>query len=99
MLVAKLSKDPESLKLLNQWFNKDSNSIPPTYILQPITTHYPHYDDKGSDNAKLRDNDVISWNVTESRLLQALRTAALQAEKDGYISVESKQKFLKSGEI
>ncbi|KAA0707921.1 NACHT domain- and WD repeat-containing protein 1 [Triplophysa tibetana] len=96
VLVAKLSKDPESLKLLNHWFYKDSNSIPPTYILQPITTHYPHYDDKGSENAKLRDNDVISWNVTESRLLQALRTAALQAEKDGYISVESKQKFLKS---
>lgn len=96
VLISKLSKDPESLKLLNQWFTKDSNSIPPTYILQPITANFPHYNDKESENAKLRDNDVISWNVTESRLLQALRTAAVQAEKDGNISVECKQKFLKS---
>uniref|UniRef100_A0A673LBW1 NACHT domain- and WD repeat-containing protein 1-like n=1 Tax=Sinocyclocheilus rhinocerous TaxID=307959 RepID=A0A673LBW1_9TELE len=37
LLVSKLPKDSESLKLLNQWFSKDSNSVPPTYILQPIT--------------------------------------------------------------
>ncbi|XP_051531266.1 NACHT domain- and WD repeat-containing protein 1 [Myxocyprinus asiaticus] len=96
LLLSKLSKDQESLKLLNQWFSKDSNSVPPTYILQPITTHYTHYNDRGSDNGQLRDDDVISWNVTESRILQALRTAALQAERDGDMSVEHKHKFFKS---
>uniref|UniRef100_A0A8C1RHS7 NACHT and WD repeat domain containing 1 n=1 Tax=Cyprinus carpio TaxID=7962 RepID=A0A8C1RHS7_CYPCA len=34
LLLSKLHKDSESLKLLNQWFSKDSNSVPPTYILQ-----------------------------------------------------------------
>ncbi|XP_067288484.1 NACHT domain- and WD repeat-containing protein 1 [Pseudorasbora parva] len=95
-LVSKLSKDSESLTLLNQWFSKDSNSVPPTYILQPITAHYPHYNEKGSESGKLHDNDVISWNLTESRLLQALRTAAQQAERDGDISVDHKHKFFKS---
>ncbi|XP_051767516.1 NACHT domain- and WD repeat-containing protein 1-like [Ctenopharyngodon idella] len=97
-LVSKLSKDSESLMLLNQWFSKDSNSVPPTYILQPITAHYPHYNDRSSESGQLRDNDVISWNLTESRLLQALRTAAQQAERDGDISVDQKHKFFKSGE-
>uniref|UniRef100_A0A673NCA7 NACHT domain- and WD repeat-containing protein 1-like n=1 Tax=Sinocyclocheilus rhinocerous TaxID=307959 RepID=A0A673NCA7_9TELE len=88
LLISKLPKDSESLKLLNQWFSKDSNSVPSTYILQPITAHYPHYSDRGSESRQLRDNDVISWNLTESRLLQALRTAAQQAERDGDISVD-----------
>ncbi|KAL1266040.1 hypothetical protein QQF64_004067 [Cirrhinus molitorella] len=97
LLVSKLPKDSESLKLLNQWFSKDSNSVPSTYILQPITAHYPHYNDRGSESGQLRDNDVISWNLTESRLLQALRTAAQQAERDGDISVDQKHTFFKSG--
>lgn len=84
--------------LLNQWFSKDSNSVPPTYVLQPITAHYPHYNDRGSESGQLHDNDVISWNLTESRLLQALRTAAQQAERDGDITVNHKHKFFKSGE-
>nr|XP_002663751.3 NACHT domain- and WD repeat-containing protein 1 isoform X2 [Danio rerio] len=96
LLLSKLSKDPESLKLLNQWFYKDSNSIPPTYILLPITVHYPHYNERDSENAQLRDNDVISWNLTESRLLQVLRSAALQAERDGDFTADSKHKFFKS---
>ncbi len=97
LLISKLPKDSESLMLLNQWFSKDSNSVPPTYILQPITAHYPHYSDRGSESGQLRDNDVLSWNLTESRLLQALRTAAQQAERHRDISVEQKHKFFKSG--
>ncbi|TRY57443.1 hypothetical protein DNTS_031430 [Danionella cerebrum] len=96
LLASKLSKDSENLKLLNQWFSKDTNSVPPIYILQPITAHYPHYSDRGSENVQLRDNDVISWNLAESRLLQALRTAAQQAEREGYFTAEQKRLFFKS---
>uniref|UniRef100_A0A8C8GNP9 AAA+ ATPase domain-containing protein n=1 Tax=Oncorhynchus tshawytscha TaxID=74940 RepID=A0A8C8GNP9_ONCTS len=39
---------------------------------------------------------VISWRYTEARLLQLLRTAAVQAEKDGDITVEQKHQFFKS---
>ncbi|RXN35385.1 NACHT domain- and WD repeat-containing 1 [Labeo rohita] len=38
----------------------------------------------------------ISSTYSESRLLQALRTAAQQAERDGDISVDQKHKFFKS---
>uniref|UniRef100_A0A3B4G6G6 NACHT and WD repeat domain containing 1 n=1 Tax=Pundamilia nyererei TaxID=303518 RepID=A0A3B4G6G6_9CICH len=37
-LLSKLSKNPEGIKTLNQWFKKDSNAVPPTYVLQPIIT-------------------------------------------------------------
>uniref|UniRef100_A0A8C2K4B0 NACHT and WD repeat domain containing 1 n=1 Tax=Cyprinus carpio TaxID=7962 RepID=A0A8C2K4B0_CYPCA len=50
----------------------------------------------GHQYGQLRDDDVISWNLTESRMLQALRTAAQQAEREGDISVDQKHKFYKS---
>uniref|UniRef100_A0A3B1K070 NACHT and WD repeat domain containing 1 n=1 Tax=Astyanax mexicanus TaxID=7994 RepID=A0A3B1K070_ASTMX len=69
LLLSKLSrKDQEGSMLLRQWFIKDSNSVPPKYVLQPI--------------------NVVSWNLTEARLLQLLCTAALEAEKDGEMSAE-----------
>uniref|UniRef100_A0A4X2KUG1 NACHT and WD repeat domain containing 1 n=1 Tax=Vombatus ursinus TaxID=29139 RepID=A0A4X2KUG1_VOMUR len=40
-LCAQLTKNPNSLTLLAQWFWKDENAVPPVYILQPITTHVP----------------------------------------------------------
>uniref|UniRef100_A0A3B4Y3L5 NACHT and WD repeat domain containing 1 n=1 Tax=Seriola lalandi dorsalis TaxID=1841481 RepID=A0A3B4Y3L5_SERLL len=45
VLLSKLSKNPEGVKQLNQWFLKDCNAVPPTYVLQPITAHFPHYSD------------------------------------------------------
>uniref|UniRef100_A0A8C2WCA7 NACHT and WD repeat domain containing 1 n=1 Tax=Cyclopterus lumpus TaxID=8103 RepID=A0A8C2WCA7_CYCLU len=43
VLLSKLSKNPEGIKQINEWFLKDNNAVPPTYLLQPITTHFPHY--------------------------------------------------------
>ncbi|KAL6469272.1 hypothetical protein MHYP_G00227960 [Metynnis hypsauchen] len=96
LLLSILSNDQEGLTLLNQWFIKDSNSVPPKYVLQPITTHYPHYNDTGPESGPQRDGDVISWKLTEARLLQLLCTGALQAEKNGDISAEQKHNFFKS---
>uniref|UniRef100_A0A665VJH7 NACHT and WD repeat domain containing 1 n=1 Tax=Echeneis naucrates TaxID=173247 RepID=A0A665VJH7_ECHNA len=43
VLMSKLYKKPEGIKQLSQWFLKDNNAVPPTYVLQPITAHFPHY--------------------------------------------------------
>uniref|UniRef100_A0A3Q3SFK5 Uncharacterized protein n=1 Tax=Mastacembelus armatus TaxID=205130 RepID=A0A3Q3SFK5_9TELE len=41
VLLSKLSENPEGNKLLNQWFLKDSNAVPPTYVLQPMMAQFP----------------------------------------------------------
>ena len=97
-MLGKLSSDQEGVALLKRWFIKDCNSIPPRYVLQPISTHYPHYNDTGPESGPQRDGDVVSWKLTEARLLQLLCAAAVQAEKDGDISEEQKHNFFKSSE-
>lgn len=83
--------------MLNQWFLKDNNAVPPVYVLQPIMAHFPHYSDLRPESGPQRDNNVVSWRFTETQLLQFLRTAATKAEADGDITAEQKQLFYRSG--
>ncbi|XP_034564229.1 NACHT domain- and WD repeat-containing protein 1 [Notolabrus celidotus] len=93
VLLSSLSKNPEGTKQLSQWFLKDNNSVPPTYILQPIPAHFPHYSDLRSESGPERDKDVLSWRFTETQLLRHLRSAATDAEAAGDITAEQKQLF------
>ncbi|XP_032427977.1 NACHT domain- and WD repeat-containing protein 1 isoform X2 [Xiphophorus hellerii] len=96
VLLSKLSKNPEAVQQLQEWFRKDNNSVPPTYVLQPITARFPHYNDLRPEVAKLHDDDLLSWRVTESQLLQLLRSAAAEAETAGDITAEQKRLFYSS---
>uniref|UniRef100_A0A3Q3BE57 NACHT and WD repeat domain containing 1 n=1 Tax=Kryptolebias marmoratus TaxID=37003 RepID=A0A3Q3BE57_KRYMA len=96
VLLSKLSKNPEGIKQLQQWFLKDNNAVPPTYVLQPITAHFPHYCDLRPEDKHLHDNSVLSWRFAETHLLQVLRSAATDAEADGDITFEERRLFYTS---
>uniref|UniRef100_A0A3Q1GBL4 NACHT and WD repeat domain containing 1 n=1 Tax=Acanthochromis polyacanthus TaxID=80966 RepID=A0A3Q1GBL4_9TELE len=83
VFLAKLHKNPEGLKQLNQWFLKDNNAVPPTYVLQPITAHFPHYSDLRPESRQQHDSNVLSWRLTENQLLQLLRSIPHQRVRDG----------------
>ncbi|XP_035800842.2 NACHT domain- and WD repeat-containing protein 1 isoform X1 [Amphiprion ocellaris] len=93
LFLAKLHKNPEGIKQLNQWFIKDNNAVPPTYVLQPITAHFPHYSDLQPESRQQHDSNVLSWRLTETQLLQLLRSAAADSEAAGDITAEQKQHF------
>ncbi|KAM7011931.1 LOW QUALITY PROTEIN: NACHT domain- and WD repeat-containing protein 1 [Tautogolabrus adspersus] len=95
-LLSKLSKNPEGIKQLSRWFLKDNNAIPPVYVLQPITAHFPHFGDLRPESGPQRDKDVLSWRFTENQLLQLLRSAATDSEAAGDITAEQKQHFFTS---
>ena len=98
LLLSKMAEDMEGMELLTKWFWKDENSIPSVYVLQPITTHLPHYDAAQAESYEQHENDVIAWGVAQGRILRLLRTASLQAEKDGIFTAEQKHRFFKSGQ-
>ncbi|XP_015220730.2 NACHT domain- and WD repeat-containing protein 1 [Lepisosteus oculatus] len=96
LLLSKLHPDGDAVKLLSQWFWKDENSVPPVYILQPITTHLRHYDDNSPGSQLQRERDIRAWQTTEAQLSRLLRVAAAQAETDGDFTQEQKHRFFKS---
>ncbi|KAK6467567.1 NACHT domain- and WD repeat-containing protein 1 [Huso huso] len=96
LLLSKLSADESATQLLKDWFWKDENSVPPAYILQPITTHLPHYSDTRPESRPQHQHDVATWWSTETKLSRLLRAAAVQAEKEGEFSREQRHRFFKS---
>lgn len=56
--IYKFLEDDEDKKLLNEWFIRDDNSVPPVYDLQPRKDIYEDYE---------------TWNHTEIRLNHILR--------------------------
>ncbi|XP_072123382.1 NACHT domain- and WD repeat-containing protein 1 [Mobula birostris] len=96
VLLMKHSSDSSSCKLLQDWFWKDENAIPPTYVLQPITTHLPYYSDTSPANRQRHEKEVLAWSKVEERIAALLRTAASQAAEEGLIKKEAKHKYFKS---
>ncbi|KAM4706799.1 NACHT domain- and WD repeat-containing protein 1 [Discoglossus pictus] len=96
ILYNKVQMDKSDAELLMHWFWKDQNADPPCYILQPITTHLPHYSDTNPTNAGLQKQEAQEWKSAEKRLSQALRKAALEAHMEGLITSEQKHKYFKS---
>ncbi|XP_034737989.1 NACHT domain- and WD repeat-containing protein 1 [Etheostoma cragini] len=89
LLLSKLSKNREGAALLTRWFLRDDNAVPPAYVLQPITAHFPP---AGADLGPQRDAAALGWRDTETTLLQLLRSAAA----GGGITAEQKQELLTS---
>ncbi|CAN9500293.1 unnamed protein product [Ophioblennius macclurei] len=84
VLVSRVSvSDLDGATLLRRWFLLDTNEIPPTYILQPVTAQFPYFADLRPEATPQRNKSVLAWRLTETRLLQLLRSAASQAEDAG----------------
>ncbi|XP_072407531.1 NACHT domain- and WD repeat-containing protein 1 [Chiloscyllium punctatum] len=95
-LLLKHASDSQSLKLLQEWFWKDENAVPPVYILQPITTHLPDYSKMRTERREEHEKALQSWSDLQQRIADLLRVAATQAEKEGRIQKGARHKYFKS---
>ena len=80
--------------ILNEWYKKDSNAVPPVYQLQPITNKFPNYISK--DQA-LREKDRDGWWQTFQQLQRVLWRCARRAHKEGRMSAEQAHSYQMSG--
>ncbi|CAF4750594.1 unnamed protein product [Rotaria sp. Silwood1] len=60
-------------ELLTQWYQLDTNCMPPAYILQNISSIIPHFISKNTDEVKQADKE---WKDINNRLRLCLRQAA-----------------------
>ncbi|KAM3937313.1 NACHT domain- and WD repeat-containing protein 1 [Leptodactylus fuscus] len=102
ILYKKVLKDEADAQLLTQWFWKDMNAVPPVYVFQPITVHFPHFSDTDPSHAEIQAKEAKKWKAVEKRLIGILRSAAQVAYLEGLITVQQKHQYYKSvteGEI
>ena len=41
-----IKEDPGDLEIADKWYLKDLNKVPSEYILQPISTYLPNFNNK-----------------------------------------------------
>ncbi|KAK3600452.1 hypothetical protein CHS0354_037858 [Potamilus streckersoni] len=87
------SRDTRNATLLDVWYKKDDNSIPPVYVLAEVKSNLPAIDD--ADKTK-RSNAMNQWLEAEKELRRLLRRGAELSYFEGLIDGDTKQKYFMS---
>ena len=77
------------------WYQKDYNSVPPVFQLQPITTQFPHYNNK--DDAVLAERDRAEWWRTFEQIQKLIWQLAELSVERGKMSANYAHKYFMSG--
>lgn len=81
----------EDRDLLKHWYWRDDNSVPPVYVLQPISSRLPYYNDLR--DVELRNEARGKWWAVHERLHVIMRRAANEV-----LTKDQRRKFYMSGE-
>jgi len=77
-------KKSQVLAVLDKWFLRDDNAVPPQYILQPISSRLPHFNDPKFPAIQKQHRD--EWWSTFELLQSNFRKAANKCASKGTMS-------------
>ncbi|EFX69546.1 hypothetical protein DAPPUDRAFT_202786 [Daphnia pulex] len=80
--------------LLDTWYKKDSNAVPPICILQPISSILVNFNNKRVP--KLQQEDQAKWWDTLDRMQKLLRKAATTLYAQGQLDFDAMHNYLMS---
>lgn len=80
--------DKSDKELISTWYHRDGNSVPPCYLLQPISSQFPIHSTDGNELSEAWKD----WKKVEKTLWNALQAAADQIG----LKDKDKQKYMVS---
>ena len=83
-------EDQDDKDILQSWFKRDDNAIPPEYTLQPISSQFPDFVNPPSKEVK--QQVLKEWWEVFLRLQGVLRKAAVKA-----LTKEAAHRYQQSG--
>ncbi|KAK7576572.1 hypothetical protein V9T40_012858 [Parthenolecanium corni] len=89
-----LADNGVDVSLLDTWYRKDTNAVPPVSVLQPISSILINFNNKRVP--KLQQHDQAVWWDTLTRMQKLLRKAALNLYGAGKIDKEIKHNYFMS---
>ncbi|XKL66768.1 hypothetical protein PGB90_010188 [Kerria lacca] len=94
MLRDNLAENGIDISLLDTWYRKDTNAVPPVSVLQPISSILINFNNKRVP--KLQQHDQAVWWDTLAKMQKLLRKAALNLFNDGKIDHETMHNYFMS---
>lgn len=89
--IEKLIPEGEDKEMLNTWYERDENAVPPEYFLRPRELDIPA-DATEEERKRLEEEEAERWREVESRLVPLLRGAASRLDMEP----EERAKYLAS---
>ncbi|CAD5116466.1 DgyrCDS5351 [Dimorphilus gyrociliatus] len=83
--------EARNTKLLDEWFELDENAVPKEYVLKPITSIIPDYNNIDQPELMKAAND--EWMAVCDIITSLLRHSANYAYATGKLNAEKKQKY------
>ncbi|XP_077982250.1 NACHT domain- and WD repeat-containing protein 1-like isoform X2 [Glandiceps talaboti] len=74
--------DSSEKQLMDEWYRRDDNSIPPMYVLQPVSGQIKKYKDTNKD---VRLTAEAEWNSIQERIIKILVNAWSPQEQERYL--------------
>ncbi|XP_046576157.1 NACHT and WD repeat domain-containing protein 2-like [Haliotis rubra] len=96
MLRSAASRRGLDVSLLDTWYKRDDNAIPPEFVLQPIRSQFPHFGDYSPGCEELRQRALESWQTAFTSMLSIVREAASLLHQEGKLSEEQRHMYFKS---
>ncbi|WAR24293.1 LOW QUALITY PROTEIN: NWD2-like protein [Mya arenaria] len=87
------NRDTRSATLLDDWYQKDDNSVPPAYLLTRLTERLPDYFSRENE---CREATQQKWMEEKEEMRRLLQKAAELAYLQGLIDGETQQKYTAS---
>ena len=84
----------DDAELVSNWYQLDTNQIPPAYVLRPISSMLPDILSADTTRMKVADKE---WKKINRRIHHCLRIAAAELLKQGKISESDYDEFFISG--
>ncbi|KAL4236339.1 hypothetical protein ACF0H5_004726 [Mactra antiquata] len=84
------SRESRTVPLLDEWYTKDENSIPPTYVLSSIQEKLPAY---FSNDPEKRTEAREKWRVDLQEMKRMFHKAAEICYLEGLIDGDTKQRY------
>ncbi|XP_023701873.1 NACHT and WD repeat domain-containing protein 2 isoform X2 [Cryptotermes secundus] len=94
MLRDDLANSGSDPVLLDTWYRKDSNAVPPVSVLQPISSILVNFNNKRIP--KLQQHDQAVWWDTLGKMQKLLRKAALSLANSGKIDRDTMHNYFMS---
>ncbi|KAI1303164.1 NACHT and WD repeat domain-containing protein 2 [Halotydeus destructor] len=80
------------VELLSLWYREDTNAVPATFILQPISSILKHFNNKKEPD--LMGKDQSKWWATLAELQKILRIAACHLFDKGLLTPDEKHNYI-----
>ena len=97
LIIKTIETEVPNVELLLTWYKLDTNSLPPVYVLMPVSSVFKNFTNK--NEKKLMEEDQNAWWKTMGQLCSVIRIGAARLLENKLFTAEDNHRYNWSGKL